>query len=141
MRIDCLGSALLRIALFALLIGFTVMQARGLTDPLVLVCVIGGVPAALGWWQQQKRAAEPLISVALLRRRPIRATLLIVIYAYFGRANVYSAAAGLLLLAAPADQRGVASGMSHAVQGVGGAVVSQIAFVFLAASTPSVESR
>ncbi|MEU7817625.1 MFS transporter [Pseudonocardia sp. NPDC049154] len=232
MRIDYVGSALLGAALFGLLVGLTQIQTLGLGSPIVLVCLVGGVLAALGWWAQQKRAAHPLISVKLLTRKPILITVLavlaycgvsnamnylvalqwsadpstgyghgltaleiglwsipagaltvvagilagatvrsvgyrihmivagvlwavpaallglnlgaspafiIVVYGLFGLANIYSAAsAGLILLAAPADQRGVASGMNYALQGIGGAVVSQITFLCLNASVGSV---
>ncbi|MDF3310565.1 MFS transporter [Rhodococcus sp. T2V] len=229
MRVDYLGSALLGAALFGLLVGFSEIPTRGFADPLVLIGVIGGTVASIVWWYQQQRVAAPVISVKLLRYRPIWTTLfavlstsgvaaavnylvslawsadpttttyghglsafeiglwsvpagvltviagiavgltvrsigyrthmivamvfwtvpavllalflsappfaLIVIYGLFGLANAsQAAAAGLILLATPADQRGVAQGMNYALHGIGAAIVQQITFTMLSAS-------
>lgn len=65
--------------------------------------------------------------------------LIISVYALFGFANMYTAAAlCLLLLAAPGDQRGVVLGMQGAIAGIAAAAIQQIAFVILSKSVVSV---
>jgi EmrB/QacA subfamily drug resistance transporter len=73
-RIDWLGAALLSVALAGLLLGVTESNRLGWTSPVTVGLLVGGVVMLGVWTLQQSRTEQPLIELALLRRRTVAAT-------------------------------------------------------------------
>jgi predicted MFS family arabinose efflux permease len=73
-RIDWLGAALLSVALAGLLLGVTESNRLGWTSPVTVGLLVGGVVMLGVWTRQQSRTEQPLIELALLRRRTVAAT-------------------------------------------------------------------
>ncbi|MGV0991990.1 MAG: MFS transporter [Mycobacterium sp.] len=72
--VDWAGAAGLAIGLSGVLLALTQGKTWGWGSPLTIVSVVVGV-AALGlWWWWERRCVHPLVSTAMLSRRPILLT-------------------------------------------------------------------
>lgn len=73
-NVDWAGAVGLAVGLSGVLLALTQGKAWGWTAPPTLVSTVVGI-AALGlWWWWEKRCAHPLVSTAMLSRRPILLT-------------------------------------------------------------------
>lgn len=70
-KIDWVGAAALAIGLAALLLAITEGSRWGWTSPRILLSVAIGLAVMRWWWSWSQRCPDPLVSVAILRRRPI----------------------------------------------------------------------
>lgn len=82
--IDWLGAAGLAAGLSAVLLAITQGQSWGWTSPATLGCALAGVAVLGGWWMWERRARQPLVSTAMLTRRPILLTNLATIFVGMG---------------------------------------------------------
>jgi MFS family permease len=82
--IDWLGAAGLATGLSAILLAITQGQSWGWASPATLGAAGGGVVVLVGWWWWERRAKQPLVSTAMLARRPILLTNLATIFVGMG---------------------------------------------------------
>jgi MFS family permease len=82
--IDWLGAAGLATGLSAVLLAITQGQSWGWASPATLGCASAGVLALVAWWVWERRARQPLVSTAMLARRPILLTNLATIFVGVG---------------------------------------------------------
>lgn len=82
--IDWLGAAGLAAGLSALLLAITQGHSWGWTSLLTLACAACGVLIVVGWWLWERRAEQPLVSTAMLSRRPILLTNLATVFVGMG---------------------------------------------------------
>jgi MFS family permease len=86
-RVDWVGGLALASGLSALLLAITQGRGWGLLSPATLGTAAAGVGILTGWWMWSRRCANPLVSTAMLSRRPIlrtnAATLLVGMALYF----------------------------------------------------------
>jgi len=82
--IDWLGAVGLATGLSAVLLSLTQGQSWGWSSPATLGCAAGGVVVLVGWWVWERRAKQPLVSTAMLTRRPILLTNLATIFVGMG---------------------------------------------------------
>ena len=86
-RVDWIGGFSLAAGLSALLLTITQGRGWGLLSPATLASAAVGVGVLLFWWVWSRRCANPLVSTAMLSRRPIlrtnAATLLVGMALYF----------------------------------------------------------
>lgn len=92
--IDWLGAAGLAAGLSTALLAITQGYSWGWASPATLGCAALGVALLVGWWQWERRARQPLVSTAMLARRPIMLTNLATIFVGMG---LYFAFLGLTL--------------------------------------------
>lgn len=92
--IDWLGAAGLAVGLSALLLAITQGQAWGWVSPATLGSVLGGVAVLAGWWWWERHTRRPLVSTAMLTRRPILLTNIATVFVGMG---LYFAFLGLTL--------------------------------------------
>ncbi|MGV9797468.1 MFS transporter [Mycobacterium sp. NPDC003449] len=117
--IDWLGAIGLAGGLSAVLVAITQGNAWGWTAPPVLGFLVGGVALLVGWWLWERRVRHPLVSTAMLTRRPILLTNLATVFVGMG---LYFAFLGLTQFVQ----------MSRAAAGYGfGATVLQASVYFL----------
>lgn len=72
--IDWLGAAGLATGLSAVLLAITQGNTWGWSHPGTLGFLLGGIVVLTGWWYWERRAADPLVSTAMLARRAILLT-------------------------------------------------------------------
>ncbi|OBC09022.1 MFS transporter [Mycobacterium sp. 852013-50091_SCH5140682] len=72
--IDWLGAIGLAAGLSAVLLGITQGNAWGWASPATLGLLAAGVVVLAGWWLWERRVEQPLVSTAMLTRRPILLT-------------------------------------------------------------------
>lgn len=82
--IDWLGALGIAVGLSAVLLALTQGQAWGWTSPATLACACGGVVVLVAWWMWERRAKQPLVSTAMLKRRPILLTNLATVFVGMG---------------------------------------------------------
>lgn len=82
--IDWLGAAGLAAGLSAVLLAITQGQSWGWMSPATLGCAGAGVALLAAWWLWERRARQPLVSTAMLTRRPILLTNLATIFVGMG---------------------------------------------------------
>ncbi len=70
-KVDWVGGAELAFGLAALLLAITQGSRWGWTSAPILLSAGIGVAVMVWWWSRSQRCANPLVSVALLKRRPI----------------------------------------------------------------------
>lgn len=92
--IDWLGAAGLAVGLSALLLAITQGQSWGWASPATLGCVLGGAAVLAGWWWWERHISRPLVSTAMLTRRPILLTNVATVFVGMG---LYFAFLGLTL--------------------------------------------
>lgn len=73
-RLDLPGAALLAVGLALPLMAITEGQPRGWTSPWVIAAFVAGAAALVAWAAYDLRAAEPLLDLRLLARRPVLLT-------------------------------------------------------------------
>ena len=72
--VDWAGAAGLAVGLSAVLTAITQGNTWGWTAPRTLGCAAGGVTVLGLWWWWERRSSQPLVSTAMLLRRPILLT-------------------------------------------------------------------
>ncbi len=72
--IDWIGALGLAVGLSALLLSITQGHSWGWGSPRTVGCVVGGVIVLVGWWQWERRVAQPLVSTRMLARRSMLLT-------------------------------------------------------------------
>ena len=72
--VDWAGAAGLAAGLSAVLLAITQGHLWGWTTPRTVAAWLGGVAALVLWWWWERRCAQPLVSTAMLTRRPILLT-------------------------------------------------------------------
>jgi MFS family permease len=82
--IDWIGALGIAAGLSAVLLALTQGQSWGWTSPATLGCAAGGVAVLVGWWMWERRAKQPLVSTAMLKRRPILLTNLATVFVGMG---------------------------------------------------------
>ena len=82
--IDWLGAAGLATGLSAVLLSLTQGQSWGWASPATLGCATGGVVVLVGWWLWERHIEQPLVSTAMLARRPILLTNLATVFVGMG---------------------------------------------------------
>lgn len=86
--IDWLGAAGLAAGLSALLLTITQGNSWGWSSPATIGSAAGGVLILVAWWMWERRLIHPLVSIAMLTRRPVLLTNLATIFVgmglYFG---------------------------------------------------------
>ncbi len=82
--IDWLGAVGLAAGLSLLLLAITQGQSWGWASPATLGCSATGVGVLVGWWVWERRVQQPLVSTAMLARRPILLTNLATIFVGMG---------------------------------------------------------
>ncbi|OBF98612.1 MFS transporter [Mycobacterium sp. 852002-51152_SCH6134967] len=92
--IDWLGAAGLAVGLSALLLAISQGQTWGWASPATVGCVLGAVAVLAGWWWWERHINRPLVSTAMLTRRPILLTNVATIFVGMG---LYFAFLGLTL--------------------------------------------
>ncbi|MFC3777035.1 MFS transporter [Mycolicibacterium holsaticum] len=92
--IDWLGAAGLAAGLSTALLAITQGHSWGWASPATLGCAALGIGLLVGWWQWERRIRQPLVSTAMLARRPILLTNLATIFVGMG---LYFAFLGLTL--------------------------------------------
>lgn len=70
-RLDVFGGLLLGGCVALLLLWLTFGSEQGWGSAASLLPLAGGVAAGLLWWRHQRRSAEPLVDLALVRARPV----------------------------------------------------------------------
>lgn len=85
--VDWAGAVGLALGLSALLLALTESGRWGATSPRTVVVAFAGMAILAAWWRWEGRCAQPLVSTAMLARRPILltniATLLVGLGLYF----------------------------------------------------------
>ncbi len=92
--IDWLGAVGLAVGLSTVLLAITQGQTWGWVSPATLGCVLGGVAVLAGWWWWERHTRRPLVSTAMLTRRPILLTNVATVFVGMG---LYFAFLGLTL--------------------------------------------
>ncbi|VEG41010.1 arabinose efflux permease family protein [Mycolicibacterium flavescens] len=92
--IDWLGAVGLAVGLSALLLAISQGQTWGWASPATVGCVLGAVAVLAGWWWWERHINRPLVSTAMLTRRPILLTNVATIFVGMG---LYFAFLGLTL--------------------------------------------
>ena len=93
-RIDWIGSALFAIGLVAILVGITYGiqpyggHTMGWTNPTVLAEIIGGIVVLVVFGFVERRVAEPMLDLSLLRNRPFAAGNLASLLSSIGRGGL-----------------------------------------------------
>ncbi|ORA53515.1 MFS transporter [Mycolicibacterium chubuense] len=109
--IDWWGALGLAAGLSALLLSITQGHSWGWASPRTLACLAGGVLILAGWWIWERRAAQPLVSTAMLARRSMLLTNIATIFVGMG---LYFAFLGLTQFVQmprdPADPHGYGFG-------------------------------
>src|SRR6185369_2183015 len=82
--IDWLGALGLAAGLSALLLSITQGHSWGWASPRTLACLGGGVLILVGWWVWERRAAQPLVSTAMLARRSMLLTNIATVFVGMG---------------------------------------------------------
>ncbi len=82
--IDWLGAAGLAAGLSAILLAITQGHTWGWTSPRTAASLVCGVLVTIGWWFWERRAQQPLVSTAMLSRRPILLTNLATVFVGMG---------------------------------------------------------
>lgn len=82
--IDWLGALGLAVGLSTVLLAVTQGNAWGWTSPRTLICAAVGVTVLAGWWWWERRARQPLVSIAMLTRRSIMLTNLATVFVGMG---------------------------------------------------------
>ena len=82
--IDWLGAVGLAAGLSTILLAITQGQSWGWTSPATLGSAAVGVVVLVGWWLWERRAEQPLVSTAMLARRPILLTNLATVFVGMG---------------------------------------------------------
>jgi MFS family permease len=82
--IDWLGAAGLATGLSAVLLSLTQGQSWGWASPATLGCATVGVVVLIGWWLWERHIEQPLVSTAMLARRPILLTNLATVFVGMG---------------------------------------------------------
>ncbi|HEX2286507.1 MAG TPA: MFS transporter [Mycobacterium sp.] len=82
--IDWLGAAGLAAGLSAILLAITQGNTWGWTSPATVGSAACGVVVLAGWWWWERRARQPLVSTAMLTRRPILLTNLATVFVGMG---------------------------------------------------------
>jgi MFS family permease len=82
--IDWLGAAGLATGLSAGLLSLTQGQSWGWASPATLGCATVGVVVLIGWWLWERHIEQPLVSTAMLARRPILLTNLATVFVGMG---------------------------------------------------------
>ncbi|MEO3759248.1 MFS transporter [Mycobacterium sp. B14F4] len=82
--IDWLGATGLAAGLSTVLLAITQGQSWGWISPATLGCAAAGAGLLAGWWLWERRARQPLVSTAMLTRRPIMLTNLATIFVGMG---------------------------------------------------------
>ena len=82
--IDWLGAAGLATGLSAVLLSLTQGQSWGWASPATLGCATVGVVVLVGWWLWERHIEQPLVSTAMLARRPILLTNLATVFVGMG---------------------------------------------------------
>ena len=82
--IDWLGAAGLATGLSAVLLSLTQGQSWGWASPATLGCATAGVVVLVGWWLWERHIEQPLVSTAMLARRPILLTNLATVFVGMG---------------------------------------------------------
>ncbi|MDT5018758.1 MAG: hypothetical protein QOD39_4918, partial [Mycobacterium sp.] len=72
--IDWLGAVGLAAGLSTILLVITQGQSWGWSSPATIGSAAAGVVVLVGWWLWERRAEQPLVSTAMLTRRPILLT-------------------------------------------------------------------
>lgn len=70
-KVDWAGAAQLALGLAALLLAITQGSRWGWTSAPILLSAGIGVAVMAWWWSRSERCANPLVSVSMLKRRPI----------------------------------------------------------------------
>jgi EmrB/QacA subfamily drug resistance transporter len=83
-RIDYLGVVTLILGLVPILIGLTIAETSGLTDPAVLAWIIGGIVLLVVFILVEQRATEPIIPLHLFRNRTFSGSMIAIFFATFG---------------------------------------------------------
>lgn len=73
-RIDWLGAVGLAVGLSALLLALTQGRGWGWGSPKTVATAVGGVVVLAVWWWWSRRITAPLVSTAMLSRRPLLLT-------------------------------------------------------------------
>jgi len=85
--VDWLGGISLAVGLSTLLLTITQGHDWGWLSPITLGTAAVGITVLAGWWSWTRRSAHPLVSTAMLRRRPVlianAATMLVGMGLYF----------------------------------------------------------
>ncbi|MGV0790907.1 MFS transporter [Mycolicibacterium sp. XJ1819] len=92
--IDWLGAAGLAAGLSAVLLAISQGEEWGWSSPATLGSAAGGAAMLVGWWRWERRVRQPLVSIAMLTKRPILLTNLATIFVGMG---LYFAFLGLTL--------------------------------------------
>jgi MFS family permease len=82
--IDWWGAIGLAAGLSTLLLAITQGQTWGWASPATLGSATAGIVMLVGWWLWERRAAQPLVSTAMLARRPILLTNVATIFVGMG---------------------------------------------------------
>lgn len=86
--IDWFGAAGLAVGLSAVLLAITQGNSWGWRTPLTIGVAVAAVVVLVAWWQWERRRVHPLVSTAMLTRRPVLLTNLATIFVgmglYFG---------------------------------------------------------
>ena len=69
--VDWLGGISLAVGLSTLLLTITQGHDWGWLSPITLGTAAVGITVLAGWWSWTRRSAHPLVSTAMLRRRPV----------------------------------------------------------------------
>lgn len=83
-RINWLGAALLSAGLALLLLGVSEAPDRGWGSSQTVGLIAGGLALLAAWTAQERRAAEPLVDMEMLRRRGVWTTNLVAVLVGFG---------------------------------------------------------
>jgi len=83
-RIDYLGVATLIAGLVPILIGLTIAETGGFSDPYVWAWIIGGLVMLAIFVVVEQRATEPIIPLHLFRSRTFSASMVSIFFATFG---------------------------------------------------------
>ena len=95
-RVDWIGGLLLGAGLILVLLALTQGNGWGWTSPATLGCAAGGLATLAVWQQVERRVAEPLVPVAMLRDRTLASANVIGFMIGFGTFLVFLAVTALV---------------------------------------------
>jgi len=95
-RVDWVGGVLLGAGLILLLLAMTQGNAWGWTSPATLGCGAAGLLTLATWQQVERRVAEPLVPVAMLRDRTLASANVLAFMIGFGTFLVFLAVTALV---------------------------------------------